>query len=265
MIQISIPLPLTIADVEELRELQQLIDNKTAYDIRVSEAETMWNSKPSALFGRVRIALEVTCSGARRCSYCEDSLADEIEHIRPKSWFPNQTFEPQNFLFACGPCNSPKNNKYAVVNPSGKLTKAYRPRKGPVLPPPSGQEALLNPWFEDAADFFYLDLITTFEFKPRQGLNVVDGVRAKYTIEVLKLNKDPLVKARQEAFKDFAGRIAKYYLAVQDNEPLFILNQLRDEINKKQHITVWREMQKQYRMHNALNKLFSKVPGVENW
>lgn len=36
------------------------------------------------IFADVRRVLDEMCSGPRRCGYCEDSCADEIEHIRPK-------------------------------------------------------------------------------------------------------------------------------------------------------------------------------------
>lgn len=265
MIHLVIPLPLSQIDIQNLQALQQQVDAEPTYERQVITVGKQWNSKPIALFQRVRAALEVTCTGARRCTYCEDSAADEVEHIRPKNWFPDQAFQPSNYLFACGPCNGPKNNKYAVVDYIGNITEAIRAKNAPVLPPPVGQEALLNPWHDDASRFFYLDLINTFEFQPKSTLNLQDHRRAVYTRDTLRINKDFLTKARKEAFDDFAGRICRYYKAERDHEPPAVLAMMRQELLKKQYITVWREMQRQYTTYPHLQKLFSLVPGIEHW
>lgn len=222
MIQHTVPLFLSVADRKSLQDLQQLVDSGITYADRVSLARQKWDSKSGTLFGRIRIALADICVGSktRRCSYCEDSLADEIEHIRPKSWFPDQVFDPLNYLLACGPCNGPKNNQYAIVSDSGVLTEAFRARNSTISPPPVGQEALLNPWYDNPSDFFFLDLMNTFEFKPRASLSTHDATRASYTLKVLNINKDPLNSARGAAFRDFAARLKEYHSALIDNEPL---------------------------------------------
>jgi len=217
MIQLVQPLTLTASDVKALQDLQAEVDAAADYAAQVLLADKKWNAKNQPLFQRVRDKLEVLSPGARRCGYCEDSLADEIEHIRPKNWFPNQAFNPDNYLFACGPCNSPKGNAYAVVSPTGQLAEAIRTAKTGILPPPAGQEALLHPRYDNPQAFLALDLANTFYFKPQAGLSAADQARANYTIKVLRLNyKDPLVRARREAFKDFVARLKAYYLAEKE-------------------------------------------------
>ncbi|NDK57378.1 HNH endonuclease family protein [Pontibacter fetidus] len=265
MIYLNAPLALEVADQQALQAIQQQVNNETDYSTRVSQANQRWKSKPVALFQRVRTALESTCPGARRCGYCEDSLADEIEHIRPKSWFPELSFDPDNYLFACGPCNGPKNNYYAVVDATGILTEAIRSRHQAVEPPPAGQEALLHPRHDNAIEYFFLDLENTFQFKPKFTLNTQQRVRAEYTLKVLHINKDPLCIARKEAFHDFVSRIMSYYLAMQREESLSNLTRYRREILQKQHITVWREMQRQSTSLSFLQELFSLVPDAVEW
>ncbi|WP_133272473.1 HNH endonuclease [Hymenobacter radiodurans] len=265
MIRLAIPLPLSSSDRLQLAALQQLVNNGANYHSQVILADQKWNSKSATLFSRVRSALESTCPGARRCGYCEDSLADEVEHIRPKSWFPDQTFDPNNYLFACGPCNGPKHNNYAVVDTSGVINEAQRLRNALATPPPAGQEALLHPRHDNPAEFFFLDLTDTFEFKPRRTLNAQQRERALYTIRILRINKDPLQQARKEAFQDFAGRLKSYYMAQQNNGSLSQLNHMRAELLRKQHITVWREMQRQISALPFLQSLFNLVPGAASW
>jgi hypothetical protein len=43
-----------------------------------------YNRSTNPVFRIVRERLALMCPGARRCGYCEDSIGDEIEHIRPK-------------------------------------------------------------------------------------------------------------------------------------------------------------------------------------
>jgi uncharacterized protein (TIGR02646 family) len=268
MIRLIKPLTLSLADQQALQAIQLDVNKGVDYETQVKLADQRWSSKPNTLFQRVRAALEDTCPGARRCGYCEDSLADEIEHVRPKNWFPEQAFDPDNYLFACGPCNGPKSNAYAVVDISGVLTEVKRQKNSPILPPPVGQEALIHPRFDDPADFFFLDLTNTFEFRPKRALGAIETSRADYTIRILRINKDALVKARKEAFNDFAARLVNYHRALERSEPATVatvLDRLRNELLRKQHITVWREMQRQSSVLPFLNPLFALVPGAEEW
>lgn len=265
MIRLTTALPLLQSDVQELQRLQQLIDNTVGYPNQVAIADQKWSNKPDALLFRVREALDKICCGARRCGYCEDSMADEVEHIRPKNWFPNQTFDPTNYLFACGPCNGPKSNDYAVVDSSGALNEVKRTKNAAILPPPAGQEALLHPWLDNPSQYLFLDLVNTFEFKARSSLNNQQKARANYTILTLRINKDPLQRARREAFHDFAGRLNAYHHAEKRNEARTYLDRMRDELLQKQHITVWREMQQQSSLLPFLKDLFNLVPGADIW
>ena len=97
------------------------------------------------------------CIGPIRCAYCEDSLAEQIEHIRPKDFFPGICFDFDNYLYACGPCNRPKSNRYGTVV-GNVVEEVIRRRGDAVVPPPAGPTALIDPRFEDPLDFFDLDM-----------------------------------------------------------------------------------------------------------
>jgi hypothetical protein len=60
------------------------------------------------------------------CSYCGSPIFSHlhIEHVLPKSFFPDHIFEWSNFLLACASCNSAKSNapNQATVPRSRKLT-----------------------------------------------------------------------------------------------------------------------------------------------
>src|SRR3954453_10529783 len=105
MLQIlKTPLPQGTAAV--LDELQHTVDLELSYPESVSKAVALWKSKTGkaahkAAFRSVREELGKISYGIGRCAYCEDSAGDEIEHLWPKSLFPQFAFRWSNYAFAC--------------------------------------------------------------------------------------------------------------------------------------------------------------------
>src|SRR5437867_3043275 len=96
--------------LQSLQGYQREIDMVRDYAKRVEAAERLFKSRNKTsnnTFRAVRLKLHEMCSGARRCCYCEDSFADEVEHVRPKSLYPEHVFVWENYLYSCGPCNGP--------------------------------------------------------------------------------------------------------------------------------------------------------------
>lgn len=89
MLKLDIP-PLNAKDQARLQAQQDKVNAQADYAAQVAYAKDSWNDKPRALFDRLRTQLEAPLSGNSRCAYCEDSLADEIEHMRPKQLFPSK-------------------------------------------------------------------------------------------------------------------------------------------------------------------------------
>lgn len=87
MIQLQeIQLPLTARG--KLRRWQADIDKIASYEDRVAEADKKFKSRNTTrntTFKSVRQALTQMCSGARRCCYCEDSAADEVNTSNPRT------------------------------------------------------------------------------------------------------------------------------------------------------------------------------------
>jgi 5-methylcytosine-specific restriction endonuclease McrA len=113
-------LVLPVAARRQLRRWQAEIDDLAAYADRVSEAERRFelrNRAENPTFKGVRDGLDRTCSGGRRCAYCEDSAADEVEHVKPKALYPEACFRPENYVYGCGPCNGPKRNHLPSSSP----------------------------------------------------------------------------------------------------------------------------------------------------
>lgn len=56
-----------------------------------------------------------------KCMYCESKVSatsyGDIEHIKPKSIFPDLEFNWENLGYACARCNGYKSDKHDAVNP----------------------------------------------------------------------------------------------------------------------------------------------------
>ena len=245
---------------DKLAEYQRNVDEKCSYPEQVKAAKTLFksrNRKGNRTFAAVRNELADLCSGSRRCMYCEDSVADEVEHFRPKDLYPEVVFAWMNYLYACGPCNGGKNNKFVVIHDAGAFVDVTRPYKAPVVRPASGDAALIDPRRENPLDFLMLDLRDTFEFTPIADAGTQDCERASYTIEVLRLNdREYLVKARKTAFENYCALLERYGRERDPRRRCVVMRAIRDN----NHPTVWWEMKRQQQRCEELADLFAHAP-----
>lgn len=252
----------------QLRVWQAEVDAHPSYPDRVRAAKDLFgrrNTKSNTTFNAVKASLRLMCSGARRCVYCEDSMADEVEHIRPKDLYPEAVFDWDNYVYACGPCNGPKNNKFAVMNGT-EVIDVTRKQGAAVVPPRDGEPALLNPRTEDPMSYLILDLRETCRFVVRPGLDAAGRNRAKYTCDLLGLNdRDDLTAARREAYDGYRARLREYAEEKAVGATAGRLAQLKEAILRVQHPTVWREMRRQKDHIEELRTLFQRVPEAIEW
>lgn len=203
------------------------------------------------------------CSDPERCVYCEDSAADEVEHIQPKDLYPCLVFVWANYVYACGRCNGRKSNKFAVVV-ENRLVDVTRKRGASIVAPVSGAPAFLNPRIDGPLAFLDLDLDGTFAVLPRDDLSDIDRERAEFTIETLDLNRDVLRQARSTAYGSYCARLHEYVdkrgrAAVQE------LADLVDGLKAMPHPTVRDEMKRQRVWVPELNTLFAEAPEALDW
>jgi hypothetical protein len=253
-----------------LRSYQDEVDAEPQYSQRVALAATRFGSRnrpDNPAFREIRRVLSEMCSGARRCMYCEDSGADEIEHHRPKNLYPELVFAWNNYLYACGPCNGPKNNRFAVLDAAGTLIEITRGRTDPIVPPAPGDAALLDPRTEDPLQFMMLDIIgDTFLFVPTAPAGSPNHLRASYTITLLRLNqRDYLPVARREAFHSYRARLMQYVVELESGADPVTLALLVTALKRMQHPTVWQEMRRQRSLIPNLNSLFTRAPEALTW
>ena len=251
-----------------LNQWQQEINGLASYSEKVEQAKAKYENKiKTVTFKNIRGTLATMCSGNRRCCYCEDSCADEVEHIRPKSLYPEFVFVWENYLYACGLCNPKKNNKYAVIV-GNKIQPITRKKNDPIVPPPVGNDAFINPRIENPLDFLELDLGDdlidgTFLFQPCYGLakNSPNFQRAEYTINILDLNRDVLLKGRKEAALNYRARLQEI-----QQEKLDVKRQrLIAEFKKMSYPTVWQEMKNQRKNLPSIYSLIKESPEILGW
>ena len=269
MIQLpNLPLPKPAGD--QLKAYQAEVNAARSFPARVTAAKTLFekrNTTKNATFRVVRTTLDLTCSGARRCCYCEDSVADEVEHIKPKDWYPESVFVWENYLYACGPCNGPKKNKFSIFHQQNRnVIHLSRTKDDPIRKPPAGEPLLIDPRAEDPLDFLELDLSGTFYFLPCRGLGDRETQRAEYTIELLKLNsRDVLTRARRNAFGTYFARLEQYTVHKDAGKPQKDLSILIDDLQQVPHRTVWLEMKRQRQNYQKFNKLFNQSVEALLW
>ena len=253
--------------LDALAEYQRDVDARGTYRERVSRAKTRfsrYNRKTNPTFAAVQAKLVAMCGGTRRCMYCEDSVADEVEHFKPKDLYPDLVFAWRNYLYACGQCNggSGKSNRFSIVEPgTGALVDVTRRRRARVTPPREGAAALIDPRHENPLDFIILDLRDTFEFTPFADAGTVDFKRADYTIDLLRLNdRGYLTEARKNARGAYEALLERYVTLTQDGASQRQVSRVKGCIQGNPHPTVWAEMKRQHGRHDSLAKLFEAAP-----
>ena len=256
---------LSAAEAAGLAQLQATIMRFADYAAQVEVGKKKWAVKPAPLFGRIKTRLEAMCSGNIRCIYCEDSRADEIEHMQPKDLYPQKVFVWGNYVLACGPCNGPKNNRFAIVK-VGKsdLVDVTRRPGAPVVRPTTGTPALIDPRTEDPLSLLWLDM-NTWRFTPRVDIPKRAGARAAYTIDVLRLNtRDELLRGRRSAFTGYLARL-RDYAGQSKNWDLPRRGQFVADFRAERYRTVWLEMLRQRKHHPEVDALLSASPESRSW
>ncbi|WP_412563274.1 hypothetical protein [Thalassobius sp. MITS945101] len=262
-----------------LTEKQALIDSSGDYPKMVLTAKSEWEKKTNTNKGKaalksIRETLGKMCVGSQRCAYCEDSAADEVEHIKPKNLFPEDTFRWSNYLFACGPCNGPKNDRYGTID-ANQVIEFKRGRHDPVVRPPSNQSGFIDPRREDPFEFLELDLggttpngdvlQGTFEMLARDDLTPAKKARAEFTISVLNLNREVIRKARETAFGGFRARMIEYVQKKENDEPEVTLEGLKLSILQTPHLSVFENMRRQRDCLPEVAGLIERAPEILTW
>lgn len=237
---------LNAPDISDLAGRQAEISSIVSFQGRVELAKTRFDGKPKALFGRVRTALASALGELVRCGYCEDSCADEVEHVWPKNYFPGRTFDPTNYLFVCGICNPAKNDKFCVLHNGVWVDLPAQRKASGFLSPPSFESRFIDPLTEMPQEFLWLDIVeNTLMFVPQHDPGTLEYDRAKFTIDTLRLNREVLVEMRKDAYAGFRDRIHRYVECKQSGDEEAALSRRLSDLRRTPHQTVRMEMGRQ--------------------
>jgi len=137
---------------------QRAIDADLTIDVT-----KFWASRRRTMSGNgILAALEKMAGFRKRCMYCGDSHACDIEHFWPKAAYRDRAFLWRNLLWICQPCNRRKNGKFPVA--------------------PCGTALILNPVSADPWDYFVY-VPETGDVMPRVELVGVARDIAEHTID----------------------------------------------------------------------------------
>ncbi len=273
-----------------LDDLQTKVNLKPLFAEKTTEAQNLWHSKGGVTgkraFEIIRADLYSLCVSVGVCNYCEQSEANDIEHIHPKSFFPEFSFTWDNYLLACKQCNSAfKLDKCFVIDSTNELLSIPRNTE-----PPHKTHALINPRTENPNEFMILNL-KTFQFMPLPDLSKKDQNRVKATLEILALNqRDILTETRKSAAKYYFQRLkllldilncntinelenllTPYDDMLNKNLSLVALkdelkNSFKKEIITYQHPSVWHSIKViESRTEPRWVKLFESIPEALDW
>jgi len=178
--------------------------------------------------------------------------------------YPDRTFRWENYLLACAGCNRHKGSRFAVLS-GERVVDVSRGPGDQIIPPEIGAAVLVDPRVEDPLEYFDLEIVDTFLFLSCEGLSRADEQRAKYTIDLLELNREHLRVARGEAYSAYRARLVEYRQKRERGASERALRRLASAIVESAHPTVWREMQRQRTQIDEMARLFEDVPEALCW
>jgi uncharacterized protein (TIGR02646 family) len=281
---------LNVTEQIVLNGLQEKVNDETGFTAKAKKAQTLWDSKGGvvgkAAFLIIAQELYNMCVNVGICNYCEQSEANDIEHIYPKSFFPENTFVWTNYLLACKQCNSGfKLDKCFVLNNSDDVIEVTRGNE-----PATKTVALINPRLEDPNQYMLLNLFS-FKFDIIPGLSKKDINKAQKTLEILQLNnRDILIATRKNAAMYYYQRmkllidilntktiaeieqlLTPYDNLVDNTKTLLVIKSEFKESFKKhvstyQHPSVWYSIKTiQSKIDAKWRNIFDTLPEALNW
>lgn len=161
----------TLYALNRAKRMSQHSSNSTA------DARKRWKQARQRIwFKDVLLALRKLAGPGQACMFCSSNESSDIDHLKPKSVFPGQTFDWENLLWVCAVCNRYKGDRYPPIT-----------EPGPEILDPAG----VNPW-----DHLFIDRVTGLLVGVwRIEINAPDE-RAESTIRIVNLNREALQERR---------------------------------------------------------------------
>ncbi len=213
----------------------RLIDETTrvtaiaTLDARVVEATRRYeNARKARWFREVVDLLREMVGPGGNCMWCSSSESSQVEHFRPKSQYPELALDWENYLWACGVCNSIHKRDQFPENP----------------------HQIIDPVSEDPWRYLFIDEFGMLSPCYDPDTDSLD-TRAVSTIDVVGLGRDDLHARRRRAM-----RILRQ--SVDDTLVMYRSGQLTVE-NLRERLAEFRANEH----HPDVSQYFLDGPGAE--
>jgi uncharacterized protein (TIGR02646 family) len=247
---------LTAATQVSLDALQKRVNECDTRFNKYERASALFASKSTKAWDEVRAKLAAAAPPGDACFYCERDRYRDIDHVRPKRHYPEESFVWANYVYSCTICNQDaKRDTYAVFDANGTVV-AFDRSLAWTAPVPVGDKVLIDPRTEDPLEFLHLDL-STGRFVPIGTAR--SKLRGQYTRELFKLNDSALARIRVHAYDAFRNYLSQHRQAVLKADQAEAARAL-GEIRLMAHPTVLVEMRRQKDQIAGLDVLFELAP-----
>ena len=280
-----------------LEKVQKEITDEPTFEEQAKKASAKWDSKTSgagkSAFKNIKDTLMDMCVSVEICVYCEQNEATDIEHIYPKKLYPEKSFTWENYVLACGKCNTHhKSDKFKIFKPhNSAIEEDVTPPRGVYIQPANDDSLFINQRKENPMALLELDLVNKqFVFIEKFPEGTREYKKAKYTKDLLGLNtRAALVASRKAAAKFYLSRFEKYVGAKNaidfqqlsdalnddlgdidqtqdfDIEKARILESIKTDVLSYSHPTVMKELISQRDSLPKTNSLLNKAPEITTW
>lgn len=167
---------------------------QVALDADPSKVQKAWKSFTSLkTYQALKTTLSEPLGTRRRCAFCSDSRAADIEHFWPKSVYPGQAFRYDNLLLLCPECNRVKGRRFPVDE--------------------AGLPLLVNPVSDDPWDVLFFVPTTGWIDARITGISktgeLIRDTRGVATLHILGeiLNSTPSLEGRKTSWNLLVSRL----------------------------------------------------------
>lgn len=215
-----------------LARLQNLVNDAGTRQEKRSRSKQYFSNKSAIPWRSIRSSLQNSVPGKDVCHYCEMDRHRDIDHIRPKSIYPELAFRWENFVLSCTICNQNlKRDKFSILDFDGNVVDLTHFSRAETEPP-HGVGCILNPRCDDGSEYFHYDPDTGFVIalgKSKENFN-----RASYTIDLLNLNQAIMCRSRICSWSYYCQHIEKLAEACSVNS-IHSFDRLVRDISSMRH------------------------------